>query len=183
MKPGFHYPAIVIRAMEAATAWHEGQWRKDPAKKIPYISHPVGVGYLLMLAGFGEEVVAAGVLHDVIEDCGVTERELAHEFNPRIAKMVSEVSESKKYSWDKRKKMYRERLKTASRGALAIACADHIHNLRSLVKSLKVDKNIWRMFHATREEKIHNEREVLKIIAKRLRSPLVAEYEKVFAKL
>ncbi len=181
MKSRFIYPDLIIRALEAATNWHEGQWRKDPAKKIPYISHPISVGFLLLLSGYEAEVVAAGILHDVIEDCGISKKRLAKEFSPRIAQMVAEVSEPKKHSWEKRKEIYRRQLKKASLGALAVACADHLHNLKCIQQSTKTNKNIWKMFRASKRDKIRYETGVLKIIAERLKSPLVKEYAKIIA--
>ncbi|MFH1621105.1 MAG: HD domain-containing protein [Patescibacteria group bacterium] len=183
MKNKFVYPSLIIKALEAASRWHEGQWRKDPKKKIPYISHPVSVGFLLQIAGYDEEVVAAGILHDVIEDCGIKENSLAKEFTPRVAQIVRDVSEPKKYSWNKRKEIYREHLRVSSTDALAVACADHIHNLKCILNSSKTNKGIWKMFHATKQEKMYHEIEVLKIIAKRIKTPLVKEYAEIISKL
>ncbi|HWI66334.1 MAG TPA: HD domain-containing protein, partial [Symbiobacteriaceae bacterium] len=61
---------MIDRAIQFAVLAHGGQKRKGT--ETPYIVHPVGVAMLLAQAGCRPEVVAAGLLHDTIEDCGVT---------------------------------------------------------------------------------------------------------------
>jgi (p)ppGpp synthase/HD superfamily hydrolase len=176
----YTYPALIIRALELAAQWHEGQWRKHPTEQIPYIAHPAGVGMLLERAGFGEEVVAAGILHDVIEDCDVTPEELSQAMNARIAELVLFVTEPPKVrSWRERKDAYLEQLRHAPVEALAIACADHIYNLHSLLQSAKMSENVWSLFKAAREEKIKYEEAVLATVTARLQNPLVDELRQV----
>lgn len=169
--------------MEFAAAKHRGQFRKNPTKKIPYISHPALVGLMLTRAGYNDEIVAAGILHDVIEDCGVSLNELRAQFGPKVARLVDQVSEpSKIHSWEFRKQAYRAKLEKADVGALAIAAADHLHNLQSLLDVYSVSRSILRFFKTDMETKYEHETLCLRIIKKRLKGPLVKELEKVLVK-
>lgn len=164
-----------MRSFELAARWHEGQKRKHPFELIPYIAHPASVGFLLQKAGYGDEVVAAGILHDVIEDCGVTEEGLAMATNPRIAKLVQEVSEPDIEDWRQKKIAFVEKLSQASDDALAIKAADHLHNLQSILSASRAaSSSIWGLFGADRESKLAYEQSILDLVAGRLAaSPLV----------
>jgi (p)ppGpp synthase/HD superfamily hydrolase len=78
-------------ALRFARDRHAGQ-RRPPGDE-PFVGHPVEVAELLQEAGYPDEVVAAGVLHDVIEDAGVGRDELDERFGPRVAELVTAVSE------------------------------------------------------------------------------------------
>jgi (p)ppGpp synthase/HD superfamily hydrolase len=168
------YPSLPIRALEQAAIWHDGQIRKHPELKIPYIAHPAGVGLILERAGCDEETVAAGILHDVIEDCGVTAEEITALFGSRVALLVKAVSEPpKSVPWRERKAAYVAQLRAAPVEAISIATADHLYNMHSLLTSLRASSDTWNMFHADREEKIRVERQVHEIARTRWVHPLV----------
>src|SRR3954463_8418840 len=78
-------------ALDFAAREHAGQTRDIDS--IPFVTHPVEVACLLHEAGYSDEVVAAGVLHDVLEDTEVTRGELEERFGPRVAELVAAVSE------------------------------------------------------------------------------------------
>jgi len=169
-----------MRALELAAQWHQGQMRKHPSEQIPYIAHPAGVGMLLMAAGAESDTIAAGILHDVIEDCGITKEELSAATTNHVAEMVAWVTEPpKEMPWDDRKRVYRERLAEAPLAALEIAAADHIHNLQSILSAAQTSEEVWAMFHADKEAKLEHERAVYEVIAERLDSPLVGLYRQV----
>jgi len=169
------YPELVMRSFELAARWHEGQKRKHPFELIPYIAHPAGVGFLLQKAGYGDEVVAAGILHDVIEDCGVTEEGLAKATNARVAKLVSEVSEPEIEDWRQKKIAFIEKLSQASDEALAIKAADHLHNLQSILAAARASSStVWGLFGPGRDPKLAYEQSIVDLVAGRLKSsPLV----------
>lgn len=79
----------VIKAYELAASLHKGQMRKDGK---PYISHPIEVAYILTKMDFDTNVIAGALLHDVIEDCGYTAKEIEKNFNTTIAKIVDGVT-------------------------------------------------------------------------------------------
>jgi (p)ppGpp synthase/HD superfamily hydrolase len=175
------FSPLLISVIEQASMWHEGQLRKHPTMRIPYIVHPVTVAFLLQRENYDDEVVCAGLLHDVIEDCDVTKEELAEKTTSRIAELVSWVTELPKtsHTWGERKAAYRERLAQAPIEALAIACADHVANLHSSLEAAKMNANVWKLFHANHDERFQHEKAVLHLIAQRLESPLVADYDRL----
>jgi len=125
-------PSLVRRARVFAAQRHAGQRRKGDGK--PFITHPVAVGRILARQGMPEHVVAAGLLHDVLEDTPTPSSEIARLFGRRVASLVEEVTEpDKRHSWEYRKRAYLRHLKKASRGALSISCADKLHNTASLL--------------------------------------------------
>jgi (p)ppGpp synthase/HD superfamily hydrolase len=171
------YPPLAHRALEYAAIKHSNQVRKHPHLKIPYISHVACVGLILARAGYGDDVVAAGILHDVIEDCGVSQPELAQEFTPRIANLVEQVSEpGKEKSWHERKQAYFEKLQSAETDAVAIAAADHMHNLISLKLAYQADPKAGDMFKVGLGEKMDNERRIAQLFNERLGGPLAQEF-------
>ena len=170
------YSPLVVRALELAAVWHKGQLRKSPTQEIPYIAHPAFVGMLLQKAGYDDETIAAGILHDVLEDCGVSPEELAASTTPRVASLVMSVSEDgRERNWAARKMAYREVLESAPEEALAIAAVDHLSNIRSIVDMAKVSADVWSVFFASKKDRLAHEEAVLDVIARRLSGPLVEE--------
>ena len=108
---------------------HMGQVRKSEPDK-PMIMHPIGVGQLLESFGYDDNVVAAGYLHDVVEDTKYTIEDIEKEFGSDIASLVMGASEpDKSLSWEERKKhTIKETEKLPLRNKLVI-CADKINNL------------------------------------------------------
>lgn len=170
------YSPLIVRALELAAIWHNGQVRKNPIEQIPYIAHPAVVGQLLQSAGYDEETVAAGILHDVIEDCGISLPDLATLTTPRVADLVAAVTEQpKEMDWEERKAAYRTALSSAPINALAIAAADHLSNNRSIIEMSKASADVWAIFHAKKTQRVAHEEAVLQIIAARLEGALVDE--------
>lgn len=116
------YPDLVARALAFATEVHAGQQRDGGA---PYIGHPVAVALLLADCGYEHpDLLAAALLHDVCEDCGVSGAELAGRFGAEVARVVQLLS--------KGEAGYLGRV-FADRSASLIKAADRLHNVRSLV--------------------------------------------------
>lgn len=90
---------MINKAFQKAKQLHQGQKRKDGA---PYISHPVEVALILAKLNFDENVVAAALLHDTIEDCSYTPEQMKNEFNETIFNLVDCVSaiDKTKYVFD-----------------------------------------------------------------------------------
>ena len=127
---------IIEKAIEYAARAHDQQYRKS--SNLPYVSHPVTVGFYLMQVGAKENVIAAGILHDVIEDTNSTYTELQEEFGYEIAKLVEGCSEpDKSLSWEERKAHTIHYLKEAPLGIKQIASADKLHNLRTILQELE----------------------------------------------
>ena len=75
--------ALVSRALVFASKMHDGMFRKGT--NVPYIVHPVEVAEIVASMTDDEHVIAAALLHDVMEDCGVTRQELEEQFGARVA--------------------------------------------------------------------------------------------------
>jgi (p)ppGpp synthase/HD superfamily hydrolase len=120
---------LVRHAYAFAEHAHRGQRRKDGQA---YISHPVRVARILAGLGYDEEVLAAALLHDVVEDTPVTLPEIRQAFGQRVALLVDAVSEDPELTGDERKVAYRERVRLAPRDAQAICAADKVCNLDDL---------------------------------------------------
>ena len=117
---------------------HMGQIRKNEPDK-PMIMHPISVGELLELYGYDDNVVAAGYLHDVVEDTKYTIEDIKKEFGSDIASLVMGASEpDKSLSWEERKKHTILEVKNLPFRNKLVVCADKINNLEDL--SLKFQK-------------------------------------------
>ncbi len=137
---------MINRALEFATKAHEGQYRKGT--KRPYIVHPIEVADIVSTMTKDEEVIAAAVLHDTIEDCHVTKEELAEKFSPRVADLVVDESEDKSRSWMERKTTTIENLKTAPMDTSMIELADKLSNMRDIDRDYPMyGEELWNRFN------------------------------------
>ena len=95
---------ITDKAKEFAIKAHKGQIRKSEPEK-PMVIHPINAGEILKEYGFDDNVIAAGYLHDVVEDTKYTIEDIEKLFGSDIASLVMGASESdKSLSWEERKK-------------------------------------------------------------------------------
>jgi (p)ppGpp synthase/HD superfamily hydrolase len=143
---------IVEKALQFASKAHVDQYRKNT--DIPYISHPVAVGMILMKAGYSEELITAGLLHDTVEDTEITLDDIQREFGATVAEIVAGCSEpDKSLSWKERREHTLEFLKTASEDIRAVACADKLHNIRSIIRDFEeLGDEVWNRFNAGKEQ-------------------------------
>lgn len=125
---------------------HMGQTRKSEPDK-PMIIHPISVGMLLEEYGYDEAVVAAGYLHDVVEDTKYTIEDIKKEFGDEVANLVMSASEpDKSLPWEERKAHTIEETKKLPLRNKLVICADKINNLEDLM--LKFQKSGKRDFSA-----------------------------------
>lgn len=130
---------IKDKALKFAIEAHRGQVRKsDPIK--PMIIHPINVGHILEEYGFDDNVVAAGYLHDVVEDTKYTSCDILDIFGEDIWSLVNGASESdKSMSWEDRKKETIKKVKTLDIRHKAIVAADKISNLEDLMTLFEIN--------------------------------------------
>ncbi len=141
----------VLRAIEIAAKAHADQKRKGSGE--PYISHPFAVGILLYDAGYSDDVVIAGILHDTVEDTDITLDYIRSEFGENVASIVKGTSEDKSLTWEERKKHTIEYLKTAPTEVRAVSCADKLHNLQSMYNDYNVlGEELWKKFKRGKKE-------------------------------
>lgn len=123
---------LVRAALERAHTAHAGQVRNGSGG-MPYVEHPVTVAALLDQHGYGEEVLAAALLHDAIEDSDATLNELRDLFGDRVAGMVGALTDDEAIeSYRERKAEHRERVAAAPSDAHAIYGADKLTNATTL---------------------------------------------------
>jgi guanosine-3',5'-bis(diphosphate) 3'-pyrophosphohydrolase len=144
------------RALRLAAAGHRDQVRKGTG--VPYIEHPMAVALILDREGFDEEVVIAGLLHDLVEDTDVTLEQIRDGFGQSVGVIVgacSEVkldAEGKKRPWIDRKRDHLAALLHASDEVFAVILADKLHNLISIKLDLIDGIPVWGTFNASKDQ-------------------------------
>jgi GTP diphosphokinase / guanosine-3',5'-bis(diphosphate) 3'-diphosphatase len=128
----------ILHAACVAAQWHAQQRRKGAAKE-PYVNHLIEVAYLVASSGASEDVVCAALLHDAIEDQGITAATIAGMFGAEVAAMVCEVSDDKRLPKAERRALQIEHAPHLSPGAKLVKLADKISNVRSIVSSPPAD--------------------------------------------
>ena len=143
---------LLNRAILFAVRAHDGQLRKGG--NIPYILHPLEAAAIAATLTEDEEVLAAAVLHDVVEDTGTPLAALREAFGERVAALVAAESEDKREglpageTWRVRKEETVRRLETACREEKILVLADKLSNLRSLYQGeMAAGDVLWQRFH------------------------------------
>jgi (p)ppGpp synthase/HD superfamily hydrolase len=125
-----HLP-LTQNAVAFAADKHAGQRRR--ADEAPFIMHPIEAASILERSHFPDPVVAAAVLHDVIEDTEVDRSELEERFGAEVADLVAAVSDDPSIEDEEEKKdELRERVRRAGGYAAAVYAADKISKAREL---------------------------------------------------
>ncbi len=127
--------AMIEKAIEYATTKHEGQFRKSGE---PYVIHALTVGYILATLRVGPKTIAAGLLHDVLEDCDVPKEVLIKEFDEEVVRLVESVTKigniafknEKEYQAANHRKIFIAMAKDIR--VILIKLVDRLHNMRTL---------------------------------------------------
>lgn len=123
--------SIAQAALEFAAARHADQYRE--IDHAPFIAHPIEVGSLLHRDGQPAEVIAAGLLHDLIEKTRTTGAQLQRRFGASVARLVESVSDDPSIDdYESRKRELRDRIAHAGSTTIAIFAADKISKVREL---------------------------------------------------
>jgi len=153
-QPPTFFSPLVERAMRTAAGWHRDDVRK--ATDTPYITHPASVAMILIRAGFTDDcLLAAALLHDVVEDTDCTLDELADKFPSVVVEYVAALSEHKldergeKRAWKVRKEEHLKEVAAAPLAARAIVLADKLHNLATMCYDITSDADLWSRFNAS----------------------------------
>lgn len=150
---------LLSNAAAYATTLHMNQTRKQ--SNVPYVSHLYAVAALVLEHGGTEEMAAAALLHDALEDQahGWAPGELAGDIKRRhgekVLALVQELTETEsnpKPPWQERKKVYLAHMSELSDEALLIALADKTHNALSTLRDYRrLEDGVWDRFNAGKE--------------------------------
>ena len=140
-------------AARFAVEAHAGMWRKG--SDTPYVLHPFEVASIVATMTSDEEVLAAALLHDTVEDAGAQLDELRSRFGERVAALVASETEDKHpelpkaQTWRLRKEESLARLAAATDdGARMLWLADKLANLRSFARLVgREGDDAWRHFN------------------------------------
>jgi len=153
---------LIFTAIQFAAEAHSGQYRKGT--NIPYISHLINVMKILCENNCKEEIIVAGVLHDVLEDTPVKVEELEANFGTEVAFLVIGATETEKLSktrkrsdkesWKERKQQTINFLtEEATCDQLLVTSADKLDNLRAIRDDYgRMGETLWTRFNAGKEE-------------------------------
>ena len=152
---------LLEEAIRFATHAHSGMVRKVSCQ--PYILHPLEAAVIVGSMTNDPEILAAAVLHDVVEDTPVTMDQLVEKFGPRVTELVASETEDKQFhreaseSWEERKSEAVEFLKTNQDiGVKMLYLGDKLSNLRSIHRDLRaMGDGFWDLFNQKDSEKHH----------------------------
>lgn len=178
------YSFRIEQAIRAASILHDGQVRKGSVP-YPYIAHLIAVAYMLADYSDDEDVIIAGFLHDTLEDTSYTPEEIEADFGTRVRSFVEGVtntlfSERVSTSWNERQERYFNTLEGAPHECLLIACADKIHNMRSIVEEYhsRID-DFLTDFDASPKDIMDKYNRLQSLFSRKLRSNIADEFDSV----
>jgi (p)ppGpp synthase/HD superfamily hydrolase len=168
-------------AFSLAAELHAPQLRKGT--NIPYISHAMAVSALIMEYGGDEDQAIAGLLHDVVEDCGTQNLEVIREkLGNRVAAIVEACTDGvpdakgEKPDWRQRKEAYLAHLEHAETDILLVSAADKLHNDRAILSDLRsIGPAVFDRFKAGRGGTLWYYSRLAEIFQGRLPGPLASE--------
>jgi GTP pyrophosphokinase len=187
MHPFSHLHEALAYAAEA----HDGQVRKGTA--IPYLAHLIGVCALVVEFGGDEDQAIAGLLHDVIEDCGEAHRAaIRRRFGDRVADIVEGCTDGvpdasgEKPPWRARKVAYLRHLRDAPADTLLVSICDKLYNARAIAGDLRtLGPDVFKRFNGGRDGTLWYYPALLEVFAARLGAadPLVVELRAAVAEM
>src|ERR1700733_7253606 len=126
---------IIRRAGAAAIKAHEGQLRRTGE---PYVTHPIAVADIAADLGLDEATITAALLHDAVEDTGITKEWLAEEFGDQVAAVVDGVTKLDRLEFDSKEEQQAATIRkmfiamAQDWRVLLIKLADRLHNMRTI---------------------------------------------------
>ncbi|MCQ2264237.1 MAG: HD domain-containing protein [Bacteroidales bacterium] len=151
---------LLDKAMHFAIDAHANTERRG--KGFPYIVHPMEAVEIVATITPDQELLAAAVLHDTVEDTDVTVEQIRAQFGDRIAKLVDAESDqftegvSEVDSWRGRKQAAIDRLAAASHDAKIVAMGDKLSNMRAIARDYtQIGDELWNRFHAPNGKSDH----------------------------
>ncbi|MGI6000205.1 phosphohydrolase [Lachnoclostridium sp. An131] len=177
---------LLDHAIIFATKAHSGTTRKGT--NVPYIVHPIEAAAIVSAMTDDEEIIAAAVLHDVLEDTEATREDLLVRFGRRITELVENESEDKRknlpaaLTWKTRKQETITFLETrASTEAKMLALADKLANLRAIHRDqCIIGDRVWERFNE-KDKRMHAwmYRSIAKALGELSNHPTWQEYNRL----
>lgn len=142
-------------ALEYALKVHEHHLRKGGT--IPYFSHVAAVSSLVMEYNGTEDQAIAGLLHDVVEDCGIKHEPIIREkFGVEVIQMVMDCTDSTttpRPDWKIRKEAYIASLDDKADTSLLVSCCDKLHNARAIERDYAdLGEPVWDRFNGNKSQ-------------------------------
>lgn len=165
---------LVKEALETATRAHAGQLRRGSDGQ-PFIDHPVAVAEVLASNSFDyDEILAAALLHDVVEKSELDGDTIRERFGERVGRMVEALTEDETIEdYEERKKEHRERVARSGPEAIAIFAADKLTNVAMLREAYAlVAEGVSDELEVSLDRKIYNWEMDLEMLFKALPSGL-----------
>jgi GTP diphosphokinase / guanosine-3',5'-bis(diphosphate) 3'-diphosphatase len=126
---------LLRRAYVFSAKEHHGQTRRSGE---PYLIHPLNVAAILAEMKADDVSIVVGLLHDILEDTGITKDDLARQFGPEVAELVDGVTKIGKYTFHSREQEQAETFRKMILGmasdlrVILVKLADRLHNMRTL---------------------------------------------------
>jgi GTP pyrophosphokinase len=126
---------LILKAARAAAVAHDQQFRRSGE---PYVTHPVAVAVIVAELGLDAPTVAAALLHDAVEDTGLTVEGIAQDFGPVVASVVDGVTKLDRLQFDSKEQQQAATIRkmlvamASDWRVLLIKLADRLHNMRTL---------------------------------------------------
>ncbi len=166
-----------------ACSRHHGQRRKGSG--APYVTHPMGVASLVGDYGGNEDQAIAALLHDVMEDCGVTKEEIAARYGERVANIVdacTDTTESPKPPWRERKEKHLALVRNKPADVKLVLSCDKLHNASTIWRDLgrpSVGDAVWSRFRASKPEVLWYYRTMLEALGDGWEHEVLGELDRV----
>jgi len=205
---GALFSPLLEAAVRLATRGHYHQFRKNAADEnsgspsgdflpdgVPYIAHLMGTMCILARVGVRDEVLAAAILHDYLEDVPDPDgrESIRSALGEEVLSLVLEVTEHKRRgfdegdTWDIRKQEQLDHIERMPLDAVFIKAADVLHNLLSLLADLEAAEDpdtVWKPFNAGPERQLWYFTAVIDAVERRLAEhPLVKELQVAVTRL
>lgn len=169
-------------AVDYARIAHADQFRKG--SRVPYLYHLVSVAGLVLEYGGDEDQAIAGLLHDVLEDCGDEhESTIRNQFGDAVANIVKDCTdgtaeskeaartpEAKYANWVDRKLKYLAHIGAEPMDSLLVTACDKLHNARAIVADLNGDtgQGVFNLFTAGRQGTLQYYEAIAHVLLKRV---------------
>lgn len=185
------FSPLIQKAILFAIQIHELDTKKRrKGTEIPYVTHPLTVGLILGRVTESENIIAAGLLHDTVEDCEpygkINKGFIEKEFNADVARMVNDVTQQDKtLSWMKRKMAVLSHIKDMRHDSILVKSADVLHNLSELNEDIaNHGVSVFSKFNASKEDTILRYKKLIPELRKYYpENPLMNELESALTTL